>query len=102
MSDYKLIATVVNKGKAEKVVEASRRAGAEGGTILYGRGTAVRLMLGVSIEPEKEIVLTLIEKDKAQVVLDAIVKKLDLNDPNKGIAFIIPLDQVVGINLQEY
>lgn len=101
LSDYKLIVTIVNKGKAEKVVDVSHRAGAEGGTILYGRGTAVRLLLGVSIEPEKEIVLTLIEKDKAQAVLDAIVKKVDLNEPNKGIAFIIPLDQVVGIN-QDY
>lgn len=97
LEDYKLIVTIVSKGKAEKVVDISHMAGAEGGTILYGRGTAVRLLLGISIEPEKEIVLTLIEKDKAQAVLDAIVKKVDLNEPHKGIAFMLSLDQVVGI-----
>lgn len=95
---YKLIVTIVNRGKAEKVVDVSHQAGAEGGTILEARGTAVRLLLGISIEPEKEIVLTLIEKDKAQTVLDAIVKEVELNEPNKGIAFMISLDQVVGIN----
>ena len=98
LEDYKLIVTIVNRGKAEKVVDVSHRAGAEGGTILSGRGTAVRLLLGISIEPEKEIVLTLIEKDKAQTVLDAIVEEAALNEPNRGISFMISLDQVVGIN----
>lgn len=98
LEEYKLIVTIVNKGKAEKVVDVSQRAGAEGGTIFFGRGTAVRLLLGISIEPEKEIVLTLIEKDKAQTVLDAIVKEARLDEPNKGIAFVISLDQVVGIS----
>lgn len=101
LTNCKLIVTIVNKGKAEKVVKTSHQAGAEGGTILPGRGTAVQLMLGISVEPEKEIVLTLIGADKAQQVLDAIVKELNLNEPNKGIAFVIPLDQVVGIK-KEY
>ncbi|WP_347490626.1 P-II family nitrogen regulator [Desulfoscipio sp. XC116] len=98
LEGYKLIVTIVNKGKGEKVANITHHAGAEGGTILFGRGTAVRLLLGISIEPEKDIVLTLIEKDKARTVLDAIVEKMDLNEPNRGIAFILPLDQVVGIN----
>lgn len=95
---YKLIITIVNKGRAEKVVDLSHRAGAEGGTIFFGRGAAVRLLLGISIEPEKEIVMTLIENDKAQSVFDTIVKEMSLNEPNKGIAFIISLDQVAGLN----
>jgi nitrogen regulatory protein PII len=98
LEDYKLIVTIVNRGKAEKVVDASHRAGAEGGTIFNGRGTAVRLLLGISIEPEKEIVLTLVPKDKAQKILDVIAKEVNLHEPNKGIAFIVSLDQVVGIN----
>mgnify|MGYP001026130768 CR=1 FL=1 len=97
LDNYKLIVTIVKRGKAEKIVDVSHRAGAEGGTVLSGHGTAVRLLLGISVEPEREIVLTLIEKDKAQTVLDAIVKEGDLNEPNKGIAFVVSLDQVVGI-----
>ncbi|EHQ89778.1 P-II family nitrogen regulator [Desulfosporosinus youngiae] len=98
LEGYKLIVSIVNRGKAEKIVDVTHRAGAEGGTVLSGHGTAVRLLLGISIEPEKEIVLTLVEKDKVQTVLDAIVKEVDLNKPNKGIAFVVSLDQVVGIN----
>ncbi|GBF22716.1 nitrogen regulatory protein PII [Candidatus Gastranaerophilus sp. (ex Termes propinquus)] len=97
MIEHKLIVTIVNKGKSSKVVRASQSAGAGGGTILDGHGAAVQLMLGFSVEPEKEIVLTLVEAHKASGVLDAIVKELDLNEPNKGISFVIPLDEVVGI-----
>jgi nitrogen regulatory protein PII len=97
LEHYKLIITIVNKGKGGKVVDISHHAGATGGTIIFGRGTVVRLLLGIGIEPEKEIVLTLIEDSKAQTVLDAIIKEANLNEPNKGIAFIISLDQVAGI-----
>ena len=38
---YDLIVTIVNKGRAEKVMEAAKKAGAEGGTILHGRGSGV-------------------------------------------------------------
>jgi len=94
---YKLIITVVNKGKAEKVLDVAHRAGSVGGTILFGHGAAVRLLLGICVEPEKDIVLTLIEEDKVQAVLDAFVLELELNEPNKGIAFVVSLDKVVGL-----
>jgi nitrogen regulatory protein PII len=94
---YKMIVTIVNKGKAGKVVDISHQAGAVGGTIIPGHGAAVRLMLGVNIEPEKEIVLTLIDADKVQTVLEAIVQEMELNEPNKGIVFVLSLDQVTGI-----
>jgi len=96
-NNYKMIVTIVNKGKAGKVVEVSQKVGAVGGTIIPGHGAAVRLMLGINIEPEKDIVLTLIDADKAQAVLDAIVEEMELNEPHKGIVFSFSLDQVMGI-----
>lgn len=95
---YKLIITIVNKGKSGKVLDVSHKAGAVGGTVIFGHGAAVRLLLGISIDPEKELVLTLIDADKAQTVFNAIAKELSLDQPNKGIAFILSLDQVVGLS----
>lgn len=98
---YDLIVTIVNKGDAGKVVEASKKVGAEGGTILPGRGTGIHeyaKLFGITIEPEKEIVLTLISRAKSDLVLDAIVSEIGLNKPGKGIAFVLGLDKVVGIN----
>lgn len=97
---YDLIVTIVNKGDAEKVVEASRRAGASGGTIMFGRGTGIheRLKLfGITIEPEKEIVLTLIDQEHTDPVLEAIIQEVELNKPGKGIAFVLKVEKVAGI-----
>ncbi|MGB4702945.1 MAG: P-II family nitrogen regulator [Syntrophomonadaceae bacterium] len=98
---YDLIVTIVNKGRAEKVMEAAKKAGAEGATILYGRGSGIHekaKLFGIVIEPEKEIILTLVPADISQEVLESILKEAELHKPNKGIAFIVPVSKVAGIN----
>jgi nitrogen regulatory protein PII len=98
---YDLIVTIVNKDNAELVVEASRGAGAEGGTTLTGRGTGIHeqaKLFGITIEPEKEIVLTLIERNKTEVVLESIIRKASLDKPGMGIAFVLEVEKVAGIN----
>lgn len=98
---YDLIVTIVNKGNSDKVVAASKEAGAEGGTIINGRGTGIHeqaKLFNILIEPEKEIILTLITKDKTADVLTAIEKGAELDKAGKGIAFVMEVDQTVGIN----
>lgn len=98
---YDLIVTIVNQGDSDKVVDASKKAGAEGGTILSGRGTGVHekaKLFNILIEPEKEIVLTLISRDKTSDVLKTIEEDANLNKPGKGIAFVLEVEQTVGIN----
>lgn len=100
LEDFDCIVTIVNKGHSEPVVTASRKAGAEGGTILFGRGTGireVRSIMGLAIDPEKEIVLTLVRSDMSRTVLEAIVAAGNLERPGAGIAFILPVKGVAGI-----
>lgn len=97
---YDLIVTIVNRGFAERIVQASKGAGAEGGTIFFGRGTGIhetRKLLGIPIEPEKEIVLTAIPREKTEQVLAAIIEAGELDRPGTGIAFVIELKRVAGI-----
>ena len=97
---FDLIVTIINKGWADEVVEAARRAGAEGGTVLYGRGTGVherKSFFGILIEPEKEVVLTLITRERTRSVLQAIIKAGQLERPGTGIAFVLDVSQVAGI-----
>lgn len=98
---YDLIITIVNQGDSDTVVEASKRAGAEGGTILHGRGTGIHeqaKLFNILIEPEKEVVLTLIPKHLTNQVLEEIGKAVEINKPGKGIAFVLEVDRTVGIN----
>ena len=98
--EYDLIVTIVNRGFAERIVKASKEAGAEGGTIFFGRGTGIhetRKLLGIPIEPEKEIVLTAVPEKITGKVLSAIIEAGKLNQPGTGIAFVIELKKIAGI-----
>lgn len=98
---YDLIVTIVNKGYSTDVIDASKEAGAEGGTILHGRGSGIHdtaKLFGIRIEPEKEVVLTLINNTKTQTVVDSISEKVNINKPGKGIIFVLDVKQVAGIN----
>lgn len=99
-SKFDLIVTIVNKGTCQTIIKASKKAGAEGGTIVMGRGTGIRenkTLLGIPIEPEKEIVLTIVPEDMTEKVLSAIVEDGKLNQPGAGIAFVLDLKKVTGI-----
>jgi nitrogen regulatory protein PII len=93
--------TIVNKGDSGKVVDNSIEAGAEGGTVLSGRGSGIHekaKIMSLNIEPEKDIVLTLIKRDKTRDVLEKIEKGSRLNEPGKGICFVLPVEETVGIH----
>ncbi len=97
----KLLVTIVNHGMARKIVGASKKAGAEGGTTILGKGTGsheIAEIFGIPFEPEKEIVLTLVERGLTKKVLEAIEKEIELKKPGKGIAFVLEVDRVAGIN----
>ena len=95
-----LIVSIVRKGWGSTVLQASVKAGARGGTVMSGRGAGIReqeKIFGMSIEPEKEIVLTLVYTDQIDVVLPKIVAAAELNEMGRGIAFVLPVDRVVGM-----
>ncbi len=97
---HDLIVTIVPKGAAEEILRASQAAGAEGGTILYGRGAGVhenRKILGIPVEPEKEVLLTLVPRSLCEKVLRSIVAAGELDVPGKGIAFLLPVGAVAGV-----
>jgi nitrogen regulatory protein PII len=99
-SEFSLILTVVNRGFADAVVNAAREAGAGGGTIIYARGTGiheVETFFAVSIQPEKEVVMTLVKKEETRAVMESIVKAAGLGSEGKGLAIALPVSNVVGI-----
>ncbi len=100
MLNASLIVSIVRKGWGDTVLEASIRAGAHGGTVLFGRGVGVHekdSILGIPIEPEKEIVLTIAYASQQDSILDEIVRAAGLNEPARGLAFVLPVEKVVGV-----
>ncbi len=100
MDDSRLIVSIVRKGWGSSVLKASVRAGARGATVLSGRGAGINeheKIFGMSIEPEKEIIFTVVRSDLVDTVLGEIVRAADLNDTGRGLAFVVPVERVVGV-----
>ena len=99
-TQWQLITTIVEHGRAEDVVEAAQSAGSRGGTIIAGRGSGVaqtELVLGMEIEPEKDIVFMLAPAQTAPQIEEAIDQRLDLEKPNHGILFTQNVVAVSGL-----
>lgn len=97
---YSAIYTVVDRGKAEDVIEASSKAGAKGGTIINARGAGaheVKRLFSLDIEPEKEVVLILTEKELTKSISDAIKEILDIDQPGNGIMFVLDVGEAYGL-----
>jgi len=100
MPSPSLIVSIVRKGWGDTVLEATMKAGAYGGTVLYGRGVGRnehQKLLGIQIAPEKEIVLTVITSDQEETILQRIVEAADLEAPGHGLAFILPITRAAGV-----
>ena len=99
-SSHALIVAVVKKGWGDRLIEYSMLAGASGGTIMYGRGMGIhekQKFMGMCIEPEKEIVLSVVPRDKENIIMAEIVRSAELDKPGNGIVFILPIEKVAGM-----
>ena len=71
----------------ERIVNAGKSSRSKGeAPILHGRGVGIheqKKLLGIPIEPEKDIILTLIHKDQTKDVLKAIVQAGQLENRNR-------------------
>ncbi|MGM0365075.1 MAG: P-II family nitrogen regulator [Actinomycetota bacterium] len=98
--DHDLIVTIVKRGFSETILAASKEAGAEGGTVIPARGSGIHeksKLMGIPIEPEKEILLTVVNCEITKKVLDAILEAGNLNKPGEGIVFVLDIKYVAGI-----
>jgi len=94
-----LIFCIINNGFAELVMDAAKSAGATGGTIFHGRGTGnadIEKFFGISVSPEKEIVLIVVPLDIKDKVVSAIYKEAGLDTKGQGVVLTLPVDDFVG------
>ena len=98
---HEAIFCIVNSGYSDVVMEAAKKLGAGGGTVINARGTAPKdaeTIFGITIEPEKEIVMILVPTSIKANVLHALYQEAGLDTPGQGIAFALPVDGVVGLS----
>lgn len=98
---HKLITVIVDKGKAEDVIEAAIKGGSKGGTIVNARGSGIhetsRLFM-MEIEPEKEIALIISESENAEPIIASIRENIGIDEPGNGIIYVQNINQVYGLH----
>ena len=98
-SEYDMIVAIIGRGFSDYVVSAARDAGATGATIVYGRGTADadKQVFGISLQPERELVLILVKSNERRTIMQAISDKTSLMEEGRGLCFSLPVSEVFGL-----
>ncbi len=94
-----VITCIVQRGKADKVVNSAMEAGAQGATVFYARGTGVRQKLGLfgsMLTPEKEVIIIVTQKNQTEGIFNAMVSAGELDKPGKGFAFVQKVEKAIG------
>lgn len=97
---YQAVFTIVDKGKAHLVIDASKAAGSRGGTIINARGSGIHetvKLFNMEVLPEKEIVLVLCETQLTEGIVNSISQALEIEKPGNGIVFVQDVNQTFGL-----
>lgn len=100
---FKVILASVKSDITDKVVDAAKEVGATGATIIPARGTGIReakTFFGLSLEKQTDIIMFLVEEHALGKIMEAIGEAGEFSKPGTGIAFAMPIDQVIGLESQ--
>jgi len=100
---FKIVFAPVKTHKTDPIVDAAKEAGATGATIIPARGTGVheaKTFFGLTLEDQTDIVMFLLEEHLVEPVLKAIQVAGEFHKPGTGIAFVLPVEQVLGLESQ--
>ncbi len=87
---HEVVFCIVNIGYSEAVMEAAKKGGARGGTVINARGTGAKeaeAFFGITVEPEKEIVMILVSAADKDAVLQHLYDEVGLHTQGQDIAF---------------
>ena len=82
------------------MIDAAKSAGAKGATVINARGSGIHetaMLFSMPIEPEKDMVLILSEASKTQAICEAIRQACKVDEPGRGIIFVLDVDKTYGL-----
>ncbi len=99
---FKLILTFVEDSKTSAVMDAARKEGATGATVINnarGQGLAEKkTFFGLSLEAQRDVVLFLVEEHLSRHIIEKIAEVGEFEErPGTGIAIQIDVEDAVGV-----
>jgi nitrogen regulatory protein PII len=99
--NIKALFVVVNAGLADEVMCIAREAGVHGATIWNVRGESAhyKSVMGMTLDTEREIILSVTTEDTAERAMAAIKEKAGINSHAHSICFTMSIERLVGLNI---
>ncbi|OKY73645.1 MAG: transcriptional regulator [Desulfobulbaceae bacterium DB1] len=100
---FKVILASVKQEISDTIVDAGKKAGATGATVIPARGTGIheaKTFFGLTLEAQTDIIMFLVEEHIVLNILAAIGEAGRFREPGTGIAFVLPVEHVIGLESQ--
>ena len=102
---FKMIIVFVEDDKTNAVMNAARKAGATGATVINNaRGEGLKrskTFFGLTLETQRDVLLFLVEEHLSRHILEEIGRAGHFDDkPGTGIAVQIDVEDAVGVSHQ--
>ncbi|MBL4744015.1 MAG: P-II family nitrogen regulator [Cycloclasticus sp.] len=99
---FKLILVFVDDNKTDKVLDAARKVGATGATVINNaRGEGInkkKTFLGLNLETQRDVILFLVEEHLSRKILEEIARAGQFDEePGSGIALKIDVEDAIGV-----
>ena len=101
---YNLIVVSVFAEYVDAALQAARKAGATGGTIVRARSVnneKAEQFIGISLMREQEILLVLASKERTLSIMNALSESVGAQTEAGGVIFSLPVDRTAGISAAE-
>lgn len=100
-TDHELILVVAARGHVDTIMDAARKAGVTGGTVIHALSASVeqdtRKFQGISIGSEKELIMMLVKSEIKDAAMKQIAEESGLHTSAKSLVFSLPVSGVAGI-----
>ncbi len=101
-NERRIIIAVANEGRTDTVMNAARAAGAAGGTVIHGKGTAseeAAHFFNISIASEKEMIFIVSKKEQKTQIMRSVLEKAGPGTEAGAVLFSLPVTSVEGFGL---
>lgn len=103
-TDFEMIFVIANEGYSDMIMDAARKAGATGGTVIKARGTGIdntEKFMGFSIAKEKEVHLLVTPAQGRNHIMEAIMEHAGLDSKAQAMVFSLPASHAIGLKMPE-
>jgi nitrogen regulatory protein PII len=101
--NFKIVMAMLKANLTDKVVDAAKAAGGTGATIIPARGTGIheaKTFFGLTLDAQTDVIVFLLADELIEPVIEAISKAGKFHKPGTGIAVVLPVERVVGLESQ--